>query len=43
MQGLGLVKIVEECVMQGLGLVRISKNTKSTVSKSEGVLEFYVD
>ena len=25
--------------MQVLGLVRISKNTKSTVSKSEGVLD----
>ena len=39
MQGLGLVRIAEDSVMQALAMIRITKNTKSTVSKAEGVLD----
>ena len=33
------VRIAEECVRKASGMVRISKNTKSTISKTEGVLD----
>jgi len=33
------VGITEECVLHALGLIKISRNMKNTVSKTEGVLD----